>query len=153
MHTIFLAYLDRLCELHTDIERAIEGLSQSALDWVPGPDMNSICVLIVHLTGAERFWIGDVAGNDPVGRDRDAEFRARGLDASVLRDRLSDTIVYCRNLLGRLTIEDLESPRQSPIDGRQITVAWALAHALEHTGIHLGHIQITRQLWEQRRGA
>jgi ankyrin repeat protein len=29
-------------------------------------------------------------------------------------------------------------------------VAWCLAHALEHTALHLGHMQITRQLWEQR---
>lgn len=29
------------------------------------------------------------------------------------------------------------------------TVAWRLAHALEHTALHLGHMEITRQLWEQ----
>jgi hypothetical protein len=29
-------------------------------------------------------------------------------------------------------------------------VGWALLHALEHTAIHLGHIQITQQLWDQK---
>jgi len=28
-------------------------------------------------------------------------------------------------------------------------VAWALAHALEHTALHLGHIQIGRELWQE----
>jgi hypothetical protein len=28
-------------------------------------------------------------------------------------------------------------------------VAWALFHALEHTALHCGQIQIQRQLWEQ----
>jgi hypothetical protein len=31
-------------------------------------------------------------------------------------------------------------------------VAWALLHALEHTTLHLGQIQLTRQLWEQVKG-
>jgi len=31
-------------------------------------------------------------------------------------------------------------------------VAWALLHALDHTAQHLGHMQITRQLWDQERG-
>jgi hypothetical protein len=31
-----------------------------------------------------------------------------------------------------------------------MTVAWAVLHAVDHTALHLGHIQITRQLWEQR---
>jgi hypothetical protein len=29
-------------------------------------------------------------------------------------------------------------------------VGWALCHILKHTALHLGHLQITRQLWEQR---
>jgi len=29
-----------------------------------------------------------------------------------------------------------------------VGVAWAILHALEHTGIHLGHIQVTQQLWQ-----
>ena len=29
-------------------------------------------------------------------------------------------------------------------------LTWCLAHALEHTALHLGHMQIMRQLWRQR---
>jgi hypothetical protein len=29
-------------------------------------------------------------------------------------------------------------------------IAWSLLHALEHTALHLGHMQLTRQLWEQQ---
>jgi len=60
-------YLERLQALHESIESAIEGLPQAALDWVPGPDMNSFAVLVTHVAGAERYWIGDVAGRDPSG--------------------------------------------------------------------------------------
>ena len=54
MQTFFTEYLKLLQERHNDILEAIEGLPSAALDWSPGPDMNSISVLVVHLTGSER---------------------------------------------------------------------------------------------------
>ncbi|MBN1815415.1 MAG: DinB family protein [Anaerolineae bacterium] len=143
-------YLERLDGLHAEISRAIDGLPQAALDWVPVHDMNSLGVLVVHITGAERYWIGDVAGRDPSGRDRDAEFETSGVDGATLKRRLDDMSAYVRGVLDRLALSELEAVRISPRDGREFTVAWCLAHALEHTAIHLGHIQIVRQLWDQR---
>ena len=46
MQRFFADYLKRLEELHADIEQAIEGLSDDALDWVPGRNMNSIGILM-----------------------------------------------------------------------------------------------------------
>lgn len=153
MQAFFAEYLDRLEALHGHIERAIEGLSQAALDWVPGPDINSLCVLVIHVAGAERYWFGDVVARDPSGRDRDAEFRASGLDAATLAKRLRDALAYSRGVLENLTLQDLETPRLSPRDGKEFTIGWALAHALEHTALHVGHMQIMRQLWERRESA
>ena len=150
MHAFYEAYLERLSALHDSIKSAVEGLPGAALDWTPGPDINSLTILVVHLTGAERYWIGDVAGETPSGRDRDAEFRSHGLHADALTRRLDETLASCRDFLAGLTVEDLSATRASPRDGRTFTVAWALAHALEHTGLHLGHMQIIRQLWAQR---
>jgi uncharacterized damage-inducible protein DinB len=152
MQPFLEAYLDRLQGLHADMLGALGGLPAVALDWVPGPGMNSITVLVVHTVGAERYWVGDVVGCDPSGRDRAAEFRAQGLDAATLKQRLDDTLAHTRGVLEGLTLQDLQAIRVSPRDGREYTVAWALAHALEHTAIHVGHIQIMRQLWEQRGG-
>ena len=73
--TFFTDYLNLLEARHNEILEAIEGLPSAALDWSPGTDMNSISVLVFHLTGAERYWIGNVAAQDPKERDRDAEFR------------------------------------------------------------------------------
>jgi hypothetical protein len=73
-----------------------------------------------------------------------------GID--VLKKRLGDNLEYARNALNNFTIQDLEVTRVSARDGRTFTVAWALLHALEHTTLHLGQIQLTRQLWEQVKG-
>ena len=72
MEAFFENYVNRLEALYSHVEAAIEGLSVDALDWSPGPEMNSIAVLLVHLAGSVRYWIGDVAGGEPSGRDRQA---------------------------------------------------------------------------------
>jgi len=151
MQTFFKEYLDLLQDCHNGILEALDGLPQAALDWIPGQDMNSIGVLLAHTTGSERYWIGDIAAQEPSNRDRDAEFRVHDVEADVFRKKLADNLEYARNTLEKMTLQDLESERTSG-GGRKVTVAWALLHALEHATSHLGHIQITRQLWEQSKG-
>jgi uncharacterized damage-inducible protein DinB len=152
MQTFCEEYLNILQACHTDILKALEGLPADALDWKAGADMNPISVLVFHLTGAERYWIGDVAAQEPSGRDRAAEFKVHGVGLEALRKRLEDNLAYARDALEKLTLQDLQTRRTSPRDGREFTVAWALLHALEHANLHLGHIQITRQLWEGSKG-
>jgi uncharacterized damage-inducible protein DinB len=152
MQTFFNDYLHLLQDCHNDIHEALEGLPPAALDWTPGSDMNSISVLVFHLTGAERYWIGDVAAQDPIERDRDAEFRVHDVGVDILKRRLVDNLEYAHTTLGKFTVQDLETTRVSARDGREFTVAWALLHALEHATLHLGQIQLTRQLWEQSKG-
>ncbi len=150
MNDFYQIYLNRLDEVHSDINQAIKDLPQAALDWIPSEGMNSINVMIFHLTGAERYWIGDVAMRDPSERDRAAEFRVKGIPLESLLKRLADTTAYAHHAVAQLTLQDLEQERTSPRDGSKFTVAWALLHSLEHSAIHLGHIQLTRQLWDQQ---
>lgn len=143
-------YWERLEKLHAEIDQVLEVLPQAALDWKPGPDMNSIAVLVVHLAGAERYWIGDVVMGDPSNRRREQEFQTVGWSRQALSDRLSDVGAYIQNQLAGLRLQDLDDTRVSPRDGSECRVGWALLHALEHTAQHLAHIQITRQLWHLR---
>ncbi len=150
MQPFFTDYLNLLQDCHNGILEAMDGLPSEALDWVPGQDMNSISVLIFHTTGSVRFWIGDVAAQESSNRDRDAEFQVRGVGMDVLKKRLADNLDYARTALDKMTLQDLEASRINPSNEKELTVAWALLHALEHATSHLGQIQITRQLWEQR---
>ncbi len=150
MSPFYEEFFDRISEMFRDIEKAITGIPVEGLDWSPAPDMNSLNVLVVHTAGSSRYWIGDVAGNDPSGRDRDSEFVVSGLDEAALKKRLAETLSYIKEVLETLTLDDLKIERISPKNERTFTVGWALLHALEHTAIHVGHMQIMRQLWEQR---
>jgi len=73
------------------------------------------------------------------------------VEADFFRKKLTDNLEYARNVVEKMSLQDLESTRVSPGNGREYTMAWALLHALEHATTHLGQIQITRQLWEQHR--
>jgi uncharacterized damage-inducible protein DinB len=141
---------DRFHEIHTDLMKAVDGLPGAALDWTPGAETNSINVLIVHLTASEKYWIGAVALGEPTDRVRDEEFQARGLTAAELNQRLTAADEYVRQALPRFTLADLETVRKSPRNEKAFSVGWCLLHALEHSALHLGHIQLTRQLWEQK---
>ena len=88
MRKYYEGYLEHMKALHAEAIKALESLPAEALDWVPGPEMNSISVLIMHFTGAERYWVGDVVRGDPSFRNREAEFQTKGLDAAALQQRL-----------------------------------------------------------------
>jgi hypothetical protein len=143
---------NRFHELHGDIQHDLEALPPEALDWKPGAEMNSVSVIIVHLTGAERFLIGDIVMQDSSNRNREAEFHIAGMSKADLIHRLTETEAYLTAAFEKLSLSDLETERIHPRHGDQVSVAWALLHALEHTGTHVGHIQLTVQMWQQRTG-
>lgn len=149
MEPFFKDYLQRLNKLHTDIRMEIQDLSQEGLNWKPSPEMNSMAVIITHLVGAERYWIGDIAGQKSSNRDRDSEFRVKDMDADTLQGMLASADTFAAQVIGRLVLNDLNSDRSVPGNQQSFTVGRALLHALEHTGLHLGHIQIQRQMWDQ----
>jgi len=150
MEPFFVDYLERLRDLHHDFIAAFDGLPAEALDWNPGADMNSFCVLVVHTTGASRYWIGDVGLGELSHRNRDSEFLVHGLSEADLKARFATLEAYVSGALERLTVADLATIRPVPGRGAEVALGWGLLHALEHTGLHLGHAQITRQLWERR---
>ena len=150
MLQFYADFLNRLEDLHRDIEKCIDRMPPEGLDWSPGDEMNSMAVLVVHTLGAERYWIGDMSGQPSSGRDRDSEFRAADTDEAALKQAITDADAYAKSVLEKLTMEDLPVAQVSPRNQREFTVGWSLLHALEHTALHLGHLQILRQLWDHR---
>jgi uncharacterized damage-inducible protein DinB len=149
MDPFFKDYYDRLSNLHHDLAETVEGLPVEALDWQPVPETNSLAVLLTHTAGSERYWIGEVVGEEPAGRERAKEFETVEQTVEELQDQLNLALAHSRQTLSRLSLDNLAEARLISMQGRSCTVAWALLHALEHVALHLGHAQITRQLWEE----
>lgn len=150
MENFFSDYFDCLEGLHRRLTAALEGLPQQAIDWAPGNEMNSIAVLAAHIAGSERYWIGDVIAGDDSGRVRSAEFETFGKDAESLQAHLDEVLAHSRSVLAQLHVEQLAEKRASQHVDEPFTLGWGLLHALQHTAEHVGQVEMTRQLWEQR---
>jgi uncharacterized damage-inducible protein DinB len=150
MEQFFVDYLDRLRVMHAEIKQALAGLPPEALDWSPGPEMNSIAVLVAHSMGAERFWLGDMALGQSSDRVRAREFEVSKLTGPDLQNVLDETFAFVKGAVAGMSLAGLADLCESPNHDEPFTVGWCLLHALEHTAVHTGHIQLMRQLWQQR---
>ncbi len=153
MHPFFEEYMKMLTILYNDLEKTFDGLPTEALDWVPGPNMNSFCVLTAHVAGSTNHMIRHFVGGMESNRDRPAEFAAFGLDAAALKTRLVESREFVRGVLETLTLDEMATTHQIKDRDRDYTKAGWLLHALEHVGLHVGHAQITRQLWDQKQAS
>ncbi len=151
MDALYADVISRLEAMHEDYFACLNGLSSEQLDWAPGPEMNSLCVLAVHVTAAERFWIG-IAIDDMIDRDRPAEFQARSHSLEDLQARFSANISFYRTAFASQSVERLSEEVSFEFLDRRINCrrGWALLHALDHTAEHLGHAGMTRQLLDRR---
>ena len=144
------AYLTKLGDLRNQAKTLLEGLPTEALDWRPirGEGelaTNSLAVMAVHLAGSQTYWMKEIIGRTPIQRDREAEFATRGVPATELKARLDAASRVCEEVLSSLTEAQLEEGRQ--FRDRTVTARWGILHVMEHFATHLGHMQLTRQLW------
>ena len=113
---------------------------------------NTLFQLGTHVAGSARYWAITCAGGTDFHRRRETEFAASGR-GEELRADLDLLVDQIHESLDPLTGADLNRPTggdpkfhstggsEEPLPLRD-----AVLHALEHTALHLGHIQITRQL-------
>jgi uncharacterized damage-inducible protein DinB len=143
-------YRERLNDLRGQISGLVAGLPVEALNWRPLPGTgdqatNSLAALAAHSAGAEHFWIAEVVGGRPATRNREAEFATpAGSSAEIVR-LLENTARETRGVFLTLKDTDLGGTRQTA--GRTVLVRWCLLHVIDHTSLHLGHMQVTFQLW------
>ena len=143
-------------QIRSILERAcacLDGLSEAQLNWRPPIDgANSVYVIATHTLGNARAFVLGIACGQPLERDRPAEFRASGRDAAELTAharRLSDDIEAALAGLSPSELDRRLLPPQSlwgEGEAQEISVREAILHVVEHASIHLGQLQITRDL-------
>jgi uncharacterized damage-inducible protein DinB len=143
-------YLQRIENLRGLVCELITDLPAEALNWRPTENIenhasNSLAVLATHIAGAEHFWIGEIIGGRPSTRNRPAEFTTQATNGDDLCTLLAQTGLETREVLAALDEAALNGTRQ--VDGQTVFVRWAILHVIDHTALHLGHMQITYQLW------
>lgn len=130
---------------------SISGVPDDDLnEWRPSlglEDINTFYALMTHLLSAGEYWVLHAAAGRPTDRIRPAEFRATG-ERMALIERADKWIIDTRAFLETLTEDDLTRVfERGGSDPLHWTVAECIVHAVEHSAVHVGHLQIQRQIW------
>lgn len=150
-----------LTEVYDMLERqlaqfrqAIDGIPEDDLNtWKPsaeaggGGAMNTFAALAVHITAAGTWRVFQQVYGDEVHRDREAEFHATATKEDI--EQMFDAwLAGYRERLERSVQPDLASLPETPRDDHPDWPRrrWLLT-VLDHNALHLGHVQIQRQLW------
>jgi uncharacterized damage-inducible protein DinB len=147
------AYLTKLDDLRNQVKALLEGLPPEALDWRPIQAegelaTNSLAVLAVHLAGSQTYWMKEIIGRTPIQRDREAEFVAKGIRLDDLKARLDAAGKIVEEVLSPLSERQMEEERK--FRDKPITIRGGILQVIEHVAQHIGHMQLTRQLWLAR---
>ncbi len=150
MDIFYLDFLDCLENMHGKIKWLVASLPQPALDWSLQPGLGSLSMLVSHIAGAERYWVGEVVGREQPIRRTGTVYRVTGLSSRELCQRLDNSLSFCRKVLEKYEQAELEDKRISPRDGREVSVRWALLHVMDHTIDHQRDIISMRQMCTKR---
>jgi hypothetical protein len=139
-------------QLHDELRHELSALDRDALNWVPTEGANSISTIVTHLVGSEGETLRSVAGVFSE-RDRDAEFIVDERTVDEVLDQLDEADLLISSVEEHIDAGRLESTLALPTlpaDDIRLGLTW-LVGSYGHGREHLGHIQLTRQLYQGER--
>ncbi|HEX2914940.1 MAG TPA: DinB family protein [Chloroflexia bacterium] len=139
--------------LTAQVKKQLEGLDENGLNWVPAgeEEVNSLYATTLHIALAQIAVAGRAINqrlpvNAPEVEEASSVFKVRGVSADRAYELLDEATLLVRDVLNRLTPEILDETRVSR-SGESHTARWWILHLIEHTANHLGHMELTRQLY------
>lgn len=140
IESLFLKYsVDKLRQFTDRIDVCLGKLTEQQIWARGGENENAIGNLVLHLNGNVRQWIVSTLGNDPIPRDRDAEFNTRGgPEAGQLVGTLRDTVEQACRVILSLDTERLT--QEYEVQKYRVSGVEAVYHVVEHFGQHTGQI-------------
>jgi len=101
---------------------------------------NIVLFIIYERVGREMVFKGGTAMNRCYNLNRFSE----DLDFTVEKIKLRNS-QETKEVLSALSESDMSDMRQAR--DRTVAVRWGILHVIDHTSLHLGHMQMTYQLW------
>ncbi|CCH33954.1 DinB family protein [Actinosynnema sp. NPDC047251] len=134
----------------------VEGLSFEQASAAPIPTSPVVTALGVlrHLTAVERWWLSIESGGVELpslwGADADASWLLHDGDTveSVIAEYRAEWELSAKALAGLRPDDRTRGDHQD--NGR--TVRWVLAHLVQETGRHVGHLDLLRELADGTKG-
>ena len=140
---------------HRNMIQIIADLPDEALVWQPATDMGSLSGIICHTMYIETFAIRCAAGEDVSysveynkAEEGGSTWRtAEGREPLIARIAEGDAIM--KRILPVMTVAGMEKRFRGFSPDSPLSGGYLIAIAATHTTMHWGHMQMTRQLWQQ----
>ncbi|MDQ2787513.1 MAG: DinB family protein [Chloroflexota bacterium] len=126
----------------------VNALPEEALNWQPGnAETNSVAQLVRHVTAVQQVLLGR-ALNESSEHDHLHSLRNDPATKEELHSLLADAKAKKDEQLARLDVMDMSE--MLPGQRGPTMRAQYIIHTADHGQEHLGHAELTKQLWEQR---
>lgn len=147
----FLAYCDTALDGYASVCRDLGDDLVSVR--LPVPGGNSAFGLVAHVCGVMARWGRTVNRGITVPRDRAAEFRATGTVEEALALLEAGRAALHEDVLAADPRALPANPEAGGPDLGDSTQGDVLLHVYEELAQHLGHLEVTRDVLLERRGA
>lgn len=135
------------------IADAIDGMTASQLNSrATASGTNSAWVLAQHTLGNARAWVLGIICGQERDRDRPGEFASVGENAAAFASDVAAFTSEMAAALAAVSRHDLHR-RLVPAQHlwgegtpREMSIRDCFIHVVEHASLHLGHLELTRQL-------
>lgn len=150
-----------------EVEQLLADLPPAALTWKPFESSpwqgaaGSLGWLIAHAISSTVYllkraeWtMGRIEWSEVQGDQGKEEFTTANYDPANMRARADAAQSYVQQMLDSLTYAELDASRPHVKRPELVfTARFDIQHAIEHMSQHIGHAQLTRQLWALQDGA
>ncbi len=145
MVDVVLRMLDGQAERYGKV---VDALPEDALNWQPGnAETNSVAQLVRHVTAVQNVLLGHALG-EPVEHNHQYSLRNDPATKEELRGLIAAAKAKKDEQLALLDAMDMST--MLPGQRGPTMRAHYVIHTADHGQEHLGHAELTKQLWEQR---
>lgn len=143
--------LAQLHFVHRDMVGMVRELPPEALAWTPGPEMSTLSGIVRHTMYCEKYCMLAAGGLDyTYDSDTDRQTLAATDDAPALVAAIVEADLIAKRALPALTVGEMHKGIAAWGGTDEVSAGALIADALNHTAMHWGHMQMTRQLWQQQ---
>jgi hypothetical protein len=144
MVVVVRGMLNEQAERYTQV---VKGMPEEALNWRPGDETtNSVAQIVRHVTAAQDWLLGIALGDTPEWDQN--SLRNEPATKEELLGLIAAAQARKEEQLARIDLLDMSETLASE-DGPGLR-GYFVVHCAEHGAEHLGHAELTKQLWEQR---
>lgn len=141
--------VDLFRSVHQQLRDIVRNMDSEQLNWSPAPETNSVAVMVTHTLASELDTLLLVRGLTG-DRDRDSEFRVIAPSPSELLEAIDRADALLTHHGESITADELMAIRTRPNRDPQAALHW-LINNYGHAREHLGHLQLTTQVYQQQK--